>query len=162
MIHYQRLFCQTKICLPCNLNLKEQSFRSWFSSSPGVPEALWVKPLKSSSCSTIKVQELYTMFSPFPCILNRHTKTYWNLFCVSRFYGTFFLELLHELPQNLQSKNGNGAFLSWHKLVHDGSLWRALRLWQAYKFQDYPSFLMKLSWRRESLGNIKAMFSLME
>lgn len=45
-----------------------------------------MKILKSSLHSTMKFEELYTVFSSFQCIVNRDTeKSYYKLFSVSRF-----------------------------------------------------------------------------
>lgn len=51
-----------------------------------------MKILKSSLYSTMKFEELYTIFSSFQCILNRHTeKSYCKLFNVSTFMEHFAL-----------------------------------------------------------------------
>lgn len=63
-----------------------------FFSNPGVSGWLLVKILKSSLHSTMKFEELYTVFSSFQCILNRDTeKSYYKLFHVSRFMEHFAL-----------------------------------------------------------------------
>lgn len=51
-----------------------------------------MKILKSSLHSTMKFEELYTIFSGFQCILNEDTKkSYYKLFNVSRFMEYFAL-----------------------------------------------------------------------